>query len=296
MDARKTLDGQAMGLMLGLCLIWGFQQVALKLAAPDMAPILQIGLRSGASGLVVLILLLVRGEPVRPQGREWQPGLLAGLLFALEYLFLGQGLLYTTASHIVVFLYTGPAFAALGLHWRSPAERLSLVQWGGLLLAFAGLTLAFLGGKGTAGAANANMLLGDTLGLFSGLAWAATTVIIRTTSLSRAPASQTLLYQLTGAFLLLLPAALVLDKADVVLSPRLLACMSFQILVVSFGSFLIWFWLLRTYLASRLGVFAFLTPFFGVLFGILVLGDPLEPTLLAGAVLVVIGIIVVSRK
>jgi drug/metabolite transporter (DMT)-like permease len=66
------------------------------------------------------------------------------------------------------------------------------------------------------------------------------------------------------------------------------------VLVVSFASYLTWFWLLRHYLASRLGVFSFLTPLFGVAFGVWLLDEPLEPSFLVGAILVCAGIVLVS--
>jgi uncharacterized membrane protein len=110
----KTLDGQAMLIMLLLCMTWGLQQVVLKAAAPDIAPLLQLALRSGIAALLVGLLMLVRGERLSLHEGTWRPGLLVGLLFALEYLFVGEGLRHTSASHMVVFLYTAPIFAALG--------------------------------------------------------------------------------------------------------------------------------------------------------------------------------------
>ena len=63
---------------------------------------------------------------------------------------------------------------------------------------------------------------------------------------------------------------------------------------ISLASFLTWFWLLRRYLASQLGVFSFLTPLFGVLLGVWLLGESLEPRFVAGGSLVLAGIGLVS--
>ncbi|NRF50468.1 EamA/RhaT family transporter, partial [Pseudomonas stutzeri] len=59
--ARLPLDGRATGLMILLCLCWGFQQIAIKLVAADISPTLQIGLRS-AFAAVVLAALVLRKE------------------------------------------------------------------------------------------------------------------------------------------------------------------------------------------------------------------------------------------
>jgi len=283
-----------MGLMVLLCLIWGLQQVVLKAAAGDVAPILQIALRSGVAALLVGLLMFFRGERMSLSDGTWRPGLLVGFLFAIEFLFVGEGLRYTNASHVVVFLYTAPVFAALGLHWKLPMERLQFLQWVGILLAFAGIALAFFGRTQAAGGAPANMLRGDFLALLGGIAWGATTVVVRCSKLARASATQTLLYQLVGAFLLLTPAAVALGQTGFHSTRLAWGSLLFQSLVVSFASFLVWFWLLRTYLASRLGVFSFMTPLFGMAFGVWLLNEPLEPSFLIGAMLVLPGIMLVS--
>ena len=77
-------------------------------------------------------------------------------------------------------------------------------------------------------------------------------------------------------------------------TPAIWASLTFQILLVSFASFLTWFWLLRTYLASRLGVFSFLTPLFGVVMGAVLLDEVIEPAFVLGSVPVMIGILLVS--
>jgi len=294
-DTHKAIDGLAMGLMLLLCMIWGLQQVALKAAAPDVAPLLQLALRSGLSALLVGLVMFLRGERLSLGDGTWRPGLVVGLLFALEFLFVGQGLRYTNASHMAVFLYTAPAFAALGLHWRLPAERLQPFQWFGVLLAFAGIVTAFFGhGRQAAGGAPANILRGDFLGLLAGAAWGATTVVLRCSSLARTSATKALLYQLSAAFVLLLAAAAGLGETAFNPTPLAFGSILFQALVVSFVSYLTWLWLLRKYLASRLGVFSFMTPFFGIAFGVWLLHEPLEPSFVVGAVLVVVGIVLVS--
>lgn len=295
MNSRKAVDGQAIGLMFFLCMIWGLQQVALKAAAPDVAPLLQIALRSGTAALLVGFLMLIRGERMTLSDGTWRPGLVVGFLFALEFLFVGEGLRYTNASHMVVFLYTAPVFAALGLQYKLPEERMELIQWCGVLLAFTGIFIAFFGHtQQPMSNSPSNILWGDFLALLAGISWGATTVVIRCSSLARSSATQTLLYQLIGAFVLLMLAAIGLGQTSFNSTKLAWGSLIFQTLVVSFASFLIWFWMLRKYLASRLGVFSFMTPLFGIAFGVWLLNEPIEPSFLAGAMLVLPGIVLVS--
>ncbi|MHB8763172.1 MAG: DMT family transporter [Deferrisomatales bacterium] len=292
--SRKAVDGFAASTMLLLCSIWGLQQVIIKVAAPHIAPILQLGLRCGISAVLVGLVMGRRGVGFSLRDGTLGPGLLAGVLFGFEFLFIAEGLRFTTASHMVVFLYTAPAFTALGLHRYLPAERLHPLQWLGVAVAFAGIAVAFAAGAGGPGL-SLRMLGGDLLGVLAGLAWGATTVIIRVTPLSETPPTKTLLYQLVGGFVVMMIYAVVTGQATRIDNSGVTwAVLTFHGLVVSFATYLTWFWLLRRYLAARLAVFSFMTPLFGVGFGVWLLNDPVSLPFGVGAVLVVAGIALVS--
>lgn len=97
------------------------------------------------------------------------------------------------------------------------------------------------------------------------------------------------------AFVLLLVYALtVVDLSQLRWTPVAIASVLLQGVVVSFLSYLTWFWLLRRYLASNMAVFSFMTPLFGVTFGVLVLDEPLTLNFVIGAALVLSGIMLVS--
>jgi drug/metabolite transporter (DMT)-like permease len=177
-----------------------------------------------------------------------------------------------------------------------PSERLRTLQWLGILLAFVGIALAFAGGLSLE-QMDGRTLLGDAFGVLAGLAWGATTVVVRGSRLSEAPATLTLFYQLVVGFAgLLLVALLTGQVAKVTLTPLSISSVLFQGLVVSFFSYLTWFWLLRQYLASNLAVFSFITPLFGVTFGVLLLDEPLSLNFVFGAVLVLCGVVLVSAE
>jgi hypothetical protein len=58
----QNLDTRASALMVLLCMVLGLQQVVLKIAAPDISPIMQIALRSGLSAV---LFYLYCGEIIR---------------------------------------------------------------------------------------------------------------------------------------------------------------------------------------------------------------------------------------
>lgn len=292
---RKSADGFALQVMLVLCVIWGMQQVLIKWAAPDIAPVMQAAGRSGIAALIVGIAMCWQGG-LRSISSTWRAGLLAGSLFALEFLFIAEGLQLTTAAHMSVFLYTAPIFTALGLHWKLPSERLRPLQWLGVFLAFVGIATAFVGGMSLSDM-DSNMLIGDGMGVLAGMAWGATTVVVRGSRLSEAPVTLTLFYQLMVCLVGLLLIAVVSGQVThVQLTPVGVGSVLFQGLVVSCASYLTWFWLLRRYLASNLAVFSFMTPLFGVTFGVLLLDEPLSFNFVIGAILVLFGITLVSGE
>lgn len=294
MDERRPVDAAAASLMVVLCAIWGTQQVVIQLTLPDMAPLLQIGIRAGVASLVILSILLLRHEAHRLGGGNGWPGLLVGALFGLEFVFVAEGLRFTSASHMSIFLYTAPIFAALGLHVLIPNERLNRWQWMGIAAAFAGVVLSFYdrGDNAEAGLS----WIGDVLGIMGGAAWGATTVVVRASRLARAPAAVTLWYQLVGGCVLGIGAAVALGQTDVRFSAGLAASLAYQSLVIAAASYLAWFSLLRTYLASRLGTLSFMTPIFGIGFGVAIMNDRLTPNFVLGAILILAGILVVSAQ
>ena len=293
--SRRAPDAFALQVMLGLCLIWGVQQVVIKIAAPDIAPVMQAAARSGIAALLVAGLICWKGGWDQVPA-TWRAGLLAGSLFGLEFFFIAQGLALTSAAHMSVFLYTAPIFTALGVNWLLPSERLRPLQWLGIFLAFVGIAFSFAGGVSFADM-DRNMLLGDACGILAGMAWGATTVVVRGSRLAEAPVTLTLFYQLMVGFIgLLLIAALSGQISHVNLTAVAVVSVLFQGLVVSFFSYLVWFWLLKRYMASNLAVFSFMTPMFGVTFGVLVLKEPLSANFIAGAVLVLLGITFVSAE
>ena len=294
MPDRKPLDGHALAIMSLLCAVWGFQQVAIKLTAPDISLLMQGAIRSAIA--TVLVFLWARWRRIalfERDGTLWT-GLAAGLLFAFEFVFIYFGLGHTAASRMSVFVYLAPVFAALWLHFLVPGEQLVAGQWLGVLLAFGGVAVAF--GDGFL-AAEGSTLLGDLCALIAAALWAATTVLIRATNLARATATKTLLYQIALAALVLPIASWVVgEKGIVSLSGFAIASLAYQSVIVGFASLLAWFWLLRRYFAARLGVLSFLTPMFGVLCGVVFLAEPLSGTFALAALLVGAGIVLVNLR
>lgn len=281
-----------MALMVLFCAIWGFNQVAVKVAiSGGIAPLMQAGLRSAGAALLLLLWCRIRGKALFGRDGSLVVGLLAGLGFSGEFAALYLGLEHTTASRGVVFLYTAPFVVAAGLHHLVPAERLGSMQRLGLVLAFAGILAAFGEGFVEGGAG----ILGDMLVLAAAIMWGGTTVLVRASGLGRLAASKVLFYQLAVSAVILPLVSLAAGEPGLgQASVPALVSLAFQVTVVAFASYLGWFWLVSLYPAARLSAFSFLAPLFGMAFGAVLLDETLTPALGLAVLLVGAGIWLVN--
>jgi drug/metabolite transporter (DMT)-like permease len=293
---RGPLDGRGIAIVLVLTFIWGFNHVALKLGAQGIPLVMQMGVRFSIAA--ILLVIWAAWQRISLIGRDGTlaGGLVAGALFATEFLFIAIGLNYTTAARMVVFVNLAPCWTVLGLSIYLPSERLDRWQLTGVALGFVGVAIAFaegfLGGVDN----RESTLLGDACGLLAGVLWAATTVAIRVTRLAQASATKTLWYQLAFSAPFLVIASLLMGEPLAWnLTPVVVASVLFHSVIVGFASLLVWFWLMTQYLASRLSVFTFVSPLVGVAAGALVLGEAVSAGLLWGAAAVAIGVALVNR-
>src|SRR5215471_4566137 len=187
----RPLSPGAIALMLMLCFSWGFNQVAVKLALPDIPAMLQAVIRSTAALPVLLIIGWLRGVKFFRNDGTLVPGLFAGLLFGIEFVLIYQGLRFTSASRAAVFLYTAPFFVAFG-SYQVLGERLGALQWTGLALSFLGVALAIGVPQPDV---DTRVLLGDLMIVGGGALWAATTLIAKGTRLRFAAPEKALAYQ-----------------------------------------------------------------------------------------------------
>lgn len=292
-DRKQKLDTIAIALLVILCISWGLQQVAIKVAIQSVPPLLQCGIRSGGAFILVLFWMIVRKEPIlETDGTLWW-GIAAGLLFAGEFLLVYWGLDFTLASRAGIFLYLSPFVVALGAQLFIPGENLSSIQIVGLCCAFLGILVIF---RESLSFPSMKMLIGDSMLVGAAVFWGATTVLIKASPLGKIKPSKTLLYQLAVSALILPVASWLKNEPSIAhLTPLIAGSILYQTVWVAFVSYLTWFWLVRHYPPSRLASFTFLTPLFGVLAGTFFLNDPISPVLVISLVLVGTGIYLVNR-
>jgi drug/metabolite transporter (DMT)-like permease len=213
-------------------------------------------------------------------------------LFGIEFVMIFAGLTRTSASRAAVFLYTAPFFVALG-SYQFLGERLSVKQWSGLALSFAGVALAIGVPQPNV---DAKVLLGDLLVVAGGAMWAATTLIAKGTKLRNAAPEKALGYQVAVSIPILGGAALLFgEKITHMPSMLSISLLAYQAVWVVGCTFLLWFAMIKVYSPSKLSSFTFFTPLFGVVAAYFILNDTLTITFGAAAVLVIAGLYFVNK-
>jgi drug/metabolite transporter (DMT)-like permease len=291
--SSRPLDAFAIAVTVGLCLCWGFNNVSIKLAIHDIPPLIQSSARSVVAAILVAAWTRARGMPLFERDGTLAAGILAGVLFALEFVLIYLGLVWTTATRAVLFIYLAPFFVVIGSRWLIPGDHFRLSQWLGLLLSFAGIVIAF--GLPTP-ATDPRQIFGDLMMIGAAAAWAATTLVIKASALNRISSEKTLLYQLVvSAPLLGAGAFFAGERIDAMPSAIALGAFVYQALWVVSVTYVVWFALIVRYSAGRLSAFTFLAPLFGVAAGHFVLHEPLTPAFAMAVVSVAAGLVLVNR-
>lgn len=289
---RITITGGA--LLVMVCLLWGGNMVSIKISNRGIPPLMAATVRSVIAAVLVMTYSRLKGKNVLLRGSDIKHGVIIGVLFGLDFLFLYWGTLFTNASRAIMFLYTHPFWVALGAHFLLPDDRLNSGKIAGLILAFGGLLSVF----GSRSAELGHLYwVGDLMLVAAAIFWAATTLYIKKTMAGRQISHyQTLFAQLVYSIPVLGLGWFVVEGGQgVTLSMTVALAFIYQSIVIAFFSYVLWFWMIHTFPVSRLAAFTFLTPIFGVILGGIVLGDPLPVALWIGLGCIAAGIYMVNK-
>ena len=296
MPPRKLdLDAVAIAGLLACCVLWGLNQTVIKLSVQQIGPLSMSTLRCLITGGLVMLWCAYRGIALFQKDGCLKAGLLVGVCYAGTVGCTYMGLQYTSAGRFGVFLYLSPFVVTLGMPLIDKAERLSLLQLGGLVLAFSGIGLAFA--ESFDGPAPPGQWRGDLLAAVSGVFWALTILVVRGSRLNQVSSEKSLFYQLLYSCpLLAMGSVLNGEDFNPAWTVQLVALVAYQCVVVTFASMLVWYWLLRRYPAAKMSIFTLLTPVFGLLAGVALLDEPLTMRLLLALATVTAGLLLVNRR
>ncbi len=291
---RRPLDLAGVWMLLGLAMLFGANNLLIKLGNEGLQPVFFAAMRSLLAVSALIGWMLWRGIGFRFD--LWRGGLLVGAVFAAEFFLLFIALDHTTVVRASVIFYAMPIWLALAAHFLFPGERLTPLRVAGFLFGFLAVVLVLAtqaAGPGEAG----GTLLGDLAALGAGMFWACIILCVRLTRLQEAAPETQLFWQL------LVSAPLLLALAPVYGGDWVREFDGFQALIfithslgaVAFG-FVFWFWLLLRYPASSVASFSFLTPFLSAALGWLVLGEPVSAVTPLAMAMLLAGLWLINRR
>jgi drug/metabolite transporter (DMT)-like permease len=291
-SVNRNPDASIVALVLLLALLWGGNSVAIKIGLQDIPPLALAGFRFIIGIAAVTGWALWQRVRIRLEPGELVPLIYLSFIFLLQIIALNVGTHYTTSSRSIVLNSTYPLFTTLLAHFMIAGDRLSISKTVGILLAFAGVSAAFIENINLG---SREFLVGDIIVLASGgllgLRVVATKLLVQNIHPYRL-LIWSMLFSLPCFFIL----SLIFERDwQYQFSVSSLAAILYQGLVVAGFCFVAWTSVLRSYRASKLVVLFFATPLFGVLLSNLLLQERLGPELITGAVLVAAGIFLVNR-
>jgi len=292
MTEKETLDLKAVALLTVLCMLWGFNGVAIKVSNAGIAPIFGAGIRSVIAVLGLAVWMKVNRMRLFP-GKVLD-GLIVGILFGTEFALLFSSLLYTTVSSAWILLYSTPFFHTLGAHYFLKGDRITIYKGIGLILAFAGIVILL---SKNLGGPSSIQWAGDMCALGAAVLWAATTIYIKKRLVGEVSHHHTLFYQTVFSIPILFILSILFEEVPIKhIDTLILSSVLFQGIIIAFITYLVWFYLVHAYPVSLLSAFTFLTPVFATISGVIFINEPLTLTLVFSLILVSLGIYVVNLK
>ena len=296
MPRKDRIDAAGAAWLVAFALLFAINQVVVKWTNTGLQPVFYAGVRSVLAIVPVVIWMRWRGIALRIEPGTAVGGVLIGLAFTAEFLFLFLALDFTTVVRSAILFYSMPIWLALATWLFLPGQKVGGTKALGLVLAFAGVAWAIANRGGAAAVTGENgSLLGDGFALLGAMGWAGVAFATRATAMRRVGPEVQLLWMLVVSGVVMLGVSPLFGPLVRDLQMAHLVVLVGQVVVVVAGGFIGWLWVLSVYPASEVASFSFLTPVFGVLLGWLVLDEPVGYGTAGALVLVAVGIVLINR-
>ena len=294
MQKKTKIDAFGAIALICFSLLLGINHVVIKIVNLGLNPIFFAGIRSFIAFIFIIIWMKLVNKPIVFNSKYIKISFIAGIIFALEFLFLFLALDFTTVSRNSIIYYSMPLWLTILLLFTKNNEKISFLKFLGLILAFIGVVLSVTNFKINL-ILNSPNLIGDILAFLAALFWALLIIIAKNSSFSKVSPEMQLLWMVMVSGPILTIFSLFIE--DPIRNFQLIHIWGiiFQSIIVVAGGFLFWLWLLSKYPASGVASFSFLTPIFTIFFGWLILGEVMTFDFVVAAFLVISGLILINR-
>ena len=272
-----------------LCIIFGSNAVAVKIAFSGIGVFTSAAIRFGIAAVAIFIWARITGQTIVLKKGQNHQVLIFSLLFTIQLSLFYLGLSKSNASRGTLLANLVPFFILFLAHFFIPGDRITKRKFFGILLGFAGVIFMFLDEE----AIQAGLRTGDMIILCAVTIWACATVYLKRIISTFSP-FQLVMYSTMLSVPLFLIAAVLWDEAMVFqLNAPVIGAILYQSLITASFGFVAWNTMLKKYGAVSLHSFMFIMPIAGVAFGGLILGEPISLKIILALAFIVFGIMVV---
>lgn len=288
---NEDLDLRGLLWLIFIIFLWGGGFVATKVALDDMPPFLLAGVRFAISSLIVAICGILTKEKLMPQRNEVFPLLIVAVLFSAQICTFNLGMKYTLAGRSSILMSMNPIFVTVLAHFFIPNDRLNIKKIIGLALAFFGMLVVFRDKINV----SQTRVIGDIVMIIS--AFLVSTMTIITKRIVQNINTYKLLFweMLIGLIPFFGLSFIFEDFSWDNININLIISTLYMALIISGFTFILWTLLLKRYSASKLSVFIFIMPIFGIGLSAIMLHDPITAYLVIGTILIAAGIYIVNK-
>jgi drug/metabolite transporter (DMT)-like permease len=275
-----------------LCVVFGANAVAIKLAFSGVGVFTCAAIRFSIAALAIWIWARTRGQPLAPTKGRFYLLLIFAALFTAQLSLFNLGLSKSNASRGTLISNLLPFWVLFLAHFFVPGDRITRRKFVGILLGFSGVAFMFAGKQGVTGA----FRTGDLIILSATIVWACNVIYVKRIIGSFSPFQVTFYAMVFSVPVFLLEAFLWDTPMIFKLDFKVIGALLYQSLITAAFGFVTWNKLLQEHGAVALHSFIFLMPIAGVALGGLVLGEPITSKIIAALALIVAGIMVVHVK
>lgn len=279
--------------MVLVVLFWASNAVVVKIVVRDLPPFWAAFLRFGLALPFMAYFINKKGSGFFLVGRQWlQVGLLA-LLFVTQIFLFNIGSRFTTGGRVSLIIFSYPLLVPLVAPFFLRDEPLRVKTLLGCSVACCGLLVSLWYDLIWE---ESSTLKGDLIEIGSCLVLAILTVYNKRLTLS-IDKWKVLFWEMHFGVVLFLSGALLFEELNISkVAPDAWMALLYQALGISVFCFLSWQYLIARHNSARISVFFFAAPLFGILLSLPLLGEPLEPQLLIGCLLVGAGVYIVNKS
>lgn len=270
-----------------ICLIWGFNFVAMKIAADFFSPELFVTYRFGLGAAVLLVFAYFTKQPLPPK-KLWGWIVLTGAFqISIGAAILQTCFKYLDAGLVSVLNYTMPIWVTI-LAKFFLNESLTRKKIFGIILSVFGVGILMnvdISGDFSA------MLMALSAAIF----WAIGNVIMKAKLSKLNPISLTT-WQMTAAAIMLAVYTAIFTDAHATWTFTAVATLLYNAVIASSLAFFLWAYVLANMEAGKASISVLGVPVVGVISGVIFLGEPLTLTMVFGISMVLAGIFLVQHS